>query len=60
MVFSKVITNDNLGVKKYCINEKKVLGRILYILSRILRILGIKKITGTLRFFIHGVCRGVD
>ena len=60
MVFSKVITNDNLGVKKYCVNERKVLGKILYILSQILRILGIKKITGTLRFFIHGACRGVD
>jgi len=43
MLISKVITNDNLGVKKYCINEKKVLGKILYILSQLLRILGIKK-----------------
>ena len=60
MVFSKVITNDNLGVKKYCILEKKVLGKILYILSQLLRILGIKKIIGTLRFFIHGGYRVVD
>ena len=60
MLISKVITNDNLGVKKYCINEKKVLGKILYILSQLLKIIGIKKIIGTLRFSIHGGCRVVD
>lgn len=60
MLISKVITNDNLGVKKYCINEKKVLGKILYILSQLLKIIGIKKIIGTLRFSIHGGCRAVD
>lgn len=60
MVSSKVITNDNLGVKKYCINDKKVLGKILYILSQLLRIIGIKKIIGTLKLFIHGAYRGVD
>ena len=44
MPISKFITNDNLGVKKYCINEKKVLGKILYIWSWLLKISGVKKI----------------
>ena len=60
MVFSKAITNDNLGVKKHCISGNKVLGKILYILSHLLRILAVKKIIGTLRFTIYGICRGVD
>tara|TARA_B110001454_G_scaffold85277_1_gene81934 strand:+ start:1226 stop:1453 length:228 start_codon:yes stop_codon:yes gene_type:complete len=60
MVFSKGIAKNKFNAKKYCIDNEIVLDKILYILSRLLKIQTSKKIFVTLRFTIHGVCRGVD
>ncbi len=60
MLIGKVITNDNLSVKKYCIDEGELLYEILYILSPLLKNCSAKKIFMTLRCTIHEACGGVD
>ena len=60
MVFSKGIAKNKFNAKKYCIDNEIVLDKILYIWSQLLKVSGVKKIIGTLRFTIHDACGGVD
>ena len=60
MPISKFITKDSSNATKYCINDEIILDKILYIWSQLLKISGVKKIIGTLRFTIHDACGGVD